>query len=329
MARKTGLPIVAGTAIGLLGAVALGIAYSALAVDHRRRLGPALDATRSDLETEGGRVALYAAGRGDTPLLLIHSINAAASAYEMRPLFQHYAGTRPVYAIDLPGYGLSERRDQTYTPRIMVDAIHAAMAEIASRHQGSRVDLMALSLSCEYAARAVLERPDGVRTLGLISPTAFDKALAGYGRAQSTKGNALKLAFVSVPIWSQALYDLVVSRASMRFFLQKTFGSKSIDEGLFAYDQASAHQPGARYVVWSFLSGYLFADDATRVYKALTLPIWTCHGHRGDFVDYRKEREVSGKPNWHFAEFDTGAMPQFERVDEVVASYDRFLAATR
>ncbi len=313
-------------AAAVLAVAAAGLAYSALGVDHRRRLGPALAGRRSDLATAGGRITLYEAGGGEgTPLLLIHSINAAASSYEMRPLFEHYAGKRPVYAIDLPGYGLSERRDQTYTSRIMVDAIEAAMSEIAGRHGGAPVDLMALSLSCEYAARAALERPDDVRTLGLISPTAFDKALAGYGRAQSTKGNAAKLALVSVPLWSQALFDLVVSRASMRFFLQKTFGSKSIDEELFAYDQASAHQPGARHVVWSFLSGYLFADDATRVYKALTLPIWTCHGHRGDFVDYSKEREVAGKPNWHFAEFDTGAMPQFECLDGVVASYDRFL----
>ena len=110
----------------------------------------------------------------------------------------------------------------------------------------------------------------------------------------------------------------------MRFFLEKTFGSKNIDEGLFAYDQASAHQPGARHVVWSFLSGYLFADDATRVYKALTLPIWTIHGRKGDFVDFSKEAEVAGKPNWHFDEFDTGAMPQFERLSEVVASYKAF-----
>ena len=115
----------AATLIGVLGA---GIAYSALAIDHRRRLEPAVPGKLTDLSTSGGRVTLYGSQEGKgTPLLLIHSINAAASAYEMRPLFQYFIGLRPVYAIDLPGYGLSERRDQTYTPRMMVDAIHAAL----------------------------------------------------------------------------------------------------------------------------------------------------------------------------------------------------------
>ena len=315
-------------AAGIVGAFAAGVAYSALAIDHHRHLPLPVSGTKTNLETTAGSVALYAsAGGKGAPLLLVHSVNAAASAYEMLPLFQHYAGKRPVYALDLPGYGMSERRDQTYTARMMADAILAAVDEIKRLHAGEKVDVIALSVSCEYAARAALERPADVRSLGLLSPTGFDEALSGYGRAQSTKGNAVKLALISVPVWSQALFDLVVSRPSMRFFLRKTFGSERIDEGLFAYDQLTAHQPGARHVVWSFLSGYLFADDATRVYEALKLPVWTGHGRRGDFVDFGKEREVAGKPNWHFAEFDTGAMPQFERLDDLVASYDAFVSS--
>ena len=327
MARSKHVATAALVTAGIVGALAAGVAYSALAIDHRRRLPPPIPGTKTDLPTAAGSVAVYAAASGEgTPLLLVHSVNAAASAYEMLPLFRHYAGKRPVYAIDLPGYGMSERRNQTYTARMMADAIHAAVDDIKRLHDGAPIDVFALSVSCEYAARVALERPSDIRTLALLSPTGFDKALSGYGRAQSTKGNALKLALVSVPLWSQALFDSVVSRPSMRFFLEKTFGSKRIDEGLFAYDQLTAHQPGARHVVWSFLSGYLFADDATRVYKALKLPVWTGHGRRGDFVDFGKEREVAGKPNWHFAEFDTGAMPQFERLDDLVASFDAFMS---
>ena len=79
------------------------------------------------------------------------------------------------------------------------------------------------------------------------------------------------------------------------------------------------------HVVWSFLSGFLFADDVTRVYKALGLPVWAVHGRRGDFVDYGKEFEVADRSNWTFDVFDTGAMPQFERLDDVVRSYDAFV----
>jgi pimeloyl-ACP methyl ester carboxylesterase len=241
-------------------------------------------------------------------------------------LFLHYGESRPVYAIDLPGFGYSDRSRKIYTARMMADALHAATAEIKARHQDQSIDVMAISLSCEYAARAALERPDDYRSLGLISPTGFDRALSGEGPAQSTRGNPWTLAILSFPLWSQALFDAVASRASMRFFLKKTWGSKYIDENLLNYDYGSAHRPGARHAVWSFLTGYLFANDISRIYRLLELPVWAVHGRRGDFVDYQYEKEVEDKPNWSFDEFDTGAFPHFEDLAALTNSYDRFEA---
>ena len=309
-------------------AAAAWMAYSRLAVDHNLPLPHALPGERYDLEPAAGRISLYRDGpEAGTPLLLAHSINAAANAYEVRPLFLHFRERRPVYAIDLPGFGFSERKDRTYTPRIMADALHAAVADIRRRHAGQRVDVMALSVSCEYAARAALEQPDDYNSLGFISPTGFDSTLSGSDTAQSTKGSPLRRQIFSVPLWSQALYDLVTTKPSMRFFLEKTWGSKHIDEALLAYDYLSAHQPGAQHAVWSFLSGYLFAADISRIYDLLRLPVWVVHGTRGDFVDYRHLPEVVGKPNWTVDVLDTGAFPQFEDVEATVAAYERFLNA--
>ena len=63
-----------------------------------------LAATQREISGTAGRLALYEAGSG-SPVLLIHSINAAASAYEVRPLFERLSATHRVFAIDLPGYG--------------------------------------------------------------------------------------------------------------------------------------------------------------------------------------------------------------------------------
>ena len=82
------------------------------------------------------------AGQGP-PLLLVHSINAAASAAELRPLHEHYRASRTVFTIDLPGYGFSERSDRAYTPALMTDALLAMVAQIRRRCGDVPVDALA------------------------------------------------------------------------------------------------------------------------------------------------------------------------------------------
>jgi len=92
----------------------------------------ALDAALSDWQSSCcGRLAYYADSSSDgTPLLLLHSINAAPSAYEMKPLFEHYRGRRPVYVLELPGFGHSERRDRRYDAQLFADAIRGFVDEV-------------------------------------------------------------------------------------------------------------------------------------------------------------------------------------------------------
>src|SRR5690242_12695065 len=95
------------------------------------------------LETQrAGRIGYYVAGSGN-PLLLVHSVNAAASAYEVRPLFEHYRSERTVYALELPGFGHSQRGKRDYTPRMMTDAILALVDEIVRIHGPVRIDALA------------------------------------------------------------------------------------------------------------------------------------------------------------------------------------------
>jgi pimeloyl-ACP methyl ester carboxylesterase len=101
------------------------IAYSNFVVDHQVPLPPAIEVERVSFDSSAaGRLSYYvdkaAAGR---PVLLIHSVNAAASAYEMRPIFDHYRGQRPLFALDLPGYGFSERTDRAQSPDAFAQAI--------------------------------------------------------------------------------------------------------------------------------------------------------------------------------------------------------------
>ncbi|MGJ4916389.1 alpha/beta fold hydrolase [Bradyrhizobium oligotrophicum] len=296
---------------------------------------PPLSAPRFELtDARGGRITCYGDGPaapGDRrPLLLIHSVNAAATAYEMKPLFEHYRTTRPVYALDLPGFGLSDRADRIYTPRIMTDAILLATNEIRRRHGDVAIDAMALSLGCEFAARAGTEAPNLFRTLALLSPTGFDRRAEAAAKKSGNKDTTRAMPWVrnilNVPLWKHGFFTLLTSRASIRFFLQKTFGRKDIDESLLEYDYITTHQPGAENAPYSFVSGYLFSTNAVKLYQALAMPVWMVHGVRGDFVDYHGKHAVEALPNWRIEVMQTGAMPHFEQLDKVVASYDDFLA---
>jgi pimeloyl-ACP methyl ester carboxylesterase len=280
-----------------------------------------------------GRIVLY--GEAQTPasttappLLLVHSVNAAATAYEMKPLFEHYRGERAVYALDLPGFGLSDRSDRKYMPRVMTDAIHAAVREIQSRHGDIAIDIAALSLGCEFAARAAAETPNAFRTVALISPTGFDKRAARaaqHARGDATRAMPWLHGMLSIPLWKRGFFSALTSRASIRFFLQKTWGAKEIDEGLLEYDYITTHQPGAENAPYYFVSGYLFSTDAMRLYRNLSMPVWMAHGVRGDFVDYGEKRLVERLPNWKINVFQTGAMPHFELPAEFIGVYEAFL----
>ncbi len=295
---------------------------------------PPLAAPRVELaDARVGRIICYgdgpAAPTDQRPLLLIHSVNAAATAYEMKPLFEHYRQLRPVYALDLPGFGLSDRADRIYTPRVMTDAILLAVHDIRRRHSDVTIDAIALSLGCEFAARAGTEAPNLFRSLALISPTGLDRraeaAAKSAGNRDTTRAMPWVRSILNVPLWKHGFFTLLTSRASIRFFLRKTFGRKDIDEGLLDYDYITTHQPGAENAPYSFVSGYLFSANALKLYQALSMPVWMVHGVRGDFVDYQGKHAVEGLPNWRIEVMQTGAMPHFEQLDKVVASYDDFL----
>jgi len=287
-----------------------------------------LSVARTDVGTIAGNVAFYSSSNQcdyrEAPLLLIHSVNAAASAFEVKPLFDFYMGKRPVYAMDLPGFGQSDRSDRAYTVQVMTNAIAAIVMEIRRLH-ACPIDAIALSLSCEFLARAAVEKPEDFRTIGLISPTGFEgKAMDKSGATQGKEWLRRTLNFSP---WSHRLFSAFTAKPVIRKFLEKTFGSKKIDQALLNYDYETAHQPGAEHAPYYFISGHLFSKDILNVYQALTPPVWMVRGTRGDFVDYHHVSRVEDRSNWTFDVLDTGAFPHFEKLSEVTASYQKFLMA--
>lgn len=285
-------------------------------------LRPALDADRVDL----GGLSCYVAGDGP-PMVLVHSVNAAASAAEVRPLFEHYRATRTVFAPDLPGYGFSDRSDRPHSPRSMTDALHRLSAEVQRRCGPGPVDAFGVSLGCEFLARAAVEQPAAWGRLALVSPTGLNGTRSHRGPPGSTREVPGLLAVLRVPLWSQALFAGLTRPGVVRYFLERTWGSKDIDEPMCAYAIHTARQPGARHAPLQFLSARLFSADIHDVYDGLVQPVWVSHGVRGDFKDFRGLARLKNAAVWEITEYPTGALPYFERPGDFLDRADRFFAA--
>jgi pimeloyl-ACP methyl ester carboxylesterase len=282
-------------------------------------LPPALDAPLGELQTaQAGRIAYYADAAGEgRPLLLVHSINAAPSSFELKPIFEHYRAERPVYSLDLPGFGLSERGPRAYTAQLYADAIVAMLEQVID----TPADVLALSLGAEFAARAALMAPSRIASLVFVSPTGFSRRSPpgpGFGRIASGLLNA--------PLWSQGLFDLVTSRASIRYYLNKSFSNGAPQE-VIDYAYATAHQPGARHAPLTFLSMQLFTQEAmSQLYGRLGDSPVLAIADRDPYVGFEHLRAfAAARPNWRFETLAPHmGMPHWEHPEATLALLEDF-----
>ena len=107
-------------------------------------------------------------GEGDTTLLLLHGYAESLMAY--RPTFDRLANRTGVVAVDLPGFGLSDKPPGNYDLETYV----GRMSAFIDQHIPGPVVVVGHSLGGEIAAALALDRPDRIVGVVLI-------ASAGYG----------------------------------------------------------------------------------------------------------------------------------------------------
>lgn len=307
------------------GAVGGWIAYSSLVIDHDVPMPPAMDAPRQGFH---GKNSCFLSYYADTkapgrPLVLLHSINAGGSSYEMKPIFEHYAGKRPVYSLDLPGFGFSERTDREYSPDLYIRAI----LDFLRDEVNDVADVVTFSLTSEFTASAALQEPGFFRSLTLISPTGFtprQQKRSSQTAAENDTTDTLYGIF-SNPLWSQAFYDLLVIRPSLRLFLQRNFVG-DVNEGMVDYGYRTTHQPGARYAPLYFLSGKLFSTTVfTEVYQKLRVPAMVLYDKDPNITFDKLPELLASNDSWRARRIpNTLGLPHFEKMDEVAANLNTF-----
>jgi pimeloyl-ACP methyl ester carboxylesterase len=289
-------------------------------VVRRVALPDALNAPRARIRIpDFGQLSYYSAGPGQgRPLVLIHSINAAPSAYEMKPLFDRYHTERPVLVPELPGFGFTDRPDIHYTPDVYV----AALVEFLRRVVVQPADLVALSLGCEFAARVANEVPELVNSLVLLSPTGFStRTIPGGEKGMRVHG------VISLPGLGQAAYSLLTTKPSIRYFLRRSFVNP-VPEAMVDYAYATTHQPGARFAPLHFLAGQIFtADAANQIFARVKQPTLVVYDRDPNINFDLLPAFLSGRANWQAQRIAPAmGVPHWDKPAETEAAMDRFWA---
>src|SRR5436309_10685131 len=105
----------------------------------------------------------YVCGGSGTPLVLVHGLGSSAAVeyyYNLEPLAAHHQ----VLAIDLPGFGKSDKPVLAYTIDLFVKAVRDLMA-----CEGlERAAVMGVSMGGRVALGLALESPESVERLVLV-----------------------------------------------------------------------------------------------------------------------------------------------------------------
>jgi pimeloyl-ACP methyl ester carboxylesterase len=279
-----------------------------------------LEATRDSFATTHLKeISYYVGGPEDgRPLVLLHSINAAPSAFEMKPLFDHYRETRRVYVPELPGFGFSDRSNREYSPELYANAIVAFLTHVVQ----APADVIAFSLSSEFAVRAVLSAPERFLSLSLLSPTGFSARKLPSGGV----GRAMHSVF-TLPGLGPGLYALLTKRPSIRYFLKRSYVGEP-PQAMIDYAYATSHQPGAQHAPYYFLAGQLFTRQASEtLYAKLTLPVLVLYDRDANVGFELLPDLLAKRDNWQAVRVvPTLGIPQWERTADCAAALDAFWA---
>jgi pimeloyl-ACP methyl ester carboxylesterase len=187
------------------------------------------------------------------PLVLIHSLDPGASSYEWRKNIDALSTRFRVFALDLLGFGLSERPAMDYDAEMYTDLLSDFIREVV----GTSAIVVAHGATSAYVIAAAYRRSQFFERLVLISPppAIVEEAYPGIFGAV-VKG------LLGLPIVGQLIYNLLTSRQALRRFYDKQgyHNPDLVSDELVEYIYTSAHQPGSRFATAALLGKSLHLD---------------------------------------------------------------------
>lgn len=190
-------------------------------------------------------------GRG-RPVVMIHGIGGGSSLFQYRFNAPEVAsaGYR-VYALDLVGFGRSTRPDVRLDADAMVAQVTAFLEDVV----GEPAVLVANGLSAAHAIRLAATRSELVAGLVLIGPTGYERLARPQTPARERWFDLLR-----GPL-GELLTSFLVEEDGQLYYLSQSYADRaSLTPEVRASFDTNLKAPGARWVVFSFVTGNLDQD---------------------------------------------------------------------
>jgi pimeloyl-ACP methyl ester carboxylesterase len=244
---------------GILGAIVLALRY-ALRPSAKSKLPEAISAaifaTRI-FYTSRGQLVYHESGQGG-PLVFLHGIYVGASSYEWSKVYPHFAGKHQVLAVDLLGFGESERHDVLLSAD---DHVQILTELLRAKCGGERASIVASGLGAGFATVLAAQHPELVQRLILLMPVGYVQ----FGRRHLPKRYGV---FSRVPLLNRAFYRRYLStRIQIRAWLKSSgfADPEKIGDEVIEVLTTFAQQFGAERAILQWLSGRFDLDLQKRL----------------------------------------------------------------
>ena len=184
------------------------------------------------------------------PILLVHSIHAAASSFEMRKIHAALADQFTVYTLDLLGFGLSDRPAVHYDAELYIALIHDFIRDVIQEP----TSVLASSLSGAHVIENAARHPERFETLVLVVPTGLELATDCPGAA-----GRLAYSIFRVPIVGSSLFNLLTTRVTIERWLEEEafFDPSHVSGEVHEAYYKTCHQENARFAPAAAYAGRL------------------------------------------------------------------------
>jgi len=306
----------------LLGSAAVGIPAiaNALVAQRSPRLeAPTWGRTRR-YAWKLGEISYQLLGEGD-PIVLLHSFGPGHDSEEWRSVAEILAQDHRVYAVDLLGWGLSQRPGITYDGELYIELVHDFLTDVVE--EGATI--AAVGLPAAYAVQVAVDHPDLVTALALVTPSGID-----IDGDEPDLKDALLYGLLRLPIIGTSALNIYTSRTAIQQHLRHEIHAapERVDGALIEHHHRSSHQPGSHSALAAYLCGYL-NHRVEDVLRRLKVPLWIAWGSHATTPSIEAaDLWIRQLPETELEVFrEAGNLPHEERAAHFCSRLGRFLTA--